>query len=788
MLPGGRFAGVAEQFRRRPGEVLFWRSGLWGTRVPAWACQRVGSVAVKWFCRFRTVGWVVMACIDAAVLESAARVQAAVRARGVLPVLPLSLDAVARMAARMLRAPMAVVAVVGAHEEEFLGMFGMPAPLAAARRTDRENSVCAYVVSADAMLAVGDMPADADFATHPWVSRFGVRSFAGLPLRDVGDRPVGALIVADIVPRVWTDDGLSTLVEITDLCGPVPAGVDPGTAMTVLREAHDDTTVALVQDGGAPATLSAIAHAEVRQAFITALLDSLQVGVFAVDAAARPVMFNRTLRRFYRLSEELGPADALTAAHLQLRHCDGRPYTTDDLAAVRALRGHGVRDVEALLHSPGIPDRYLLINAEPIRNADGDLLGAVSTIQDVTTRRRGQRFRDCGVAVAQILSRCDTVTQAAPAVLEAAGQALEWHYLALLLVDEVADVLRMVASWSAPGVDLDGLVPQVIARGDAGLGHVRQIGQPLWLRDLGDPAFSVASETRTFGHAASARGLHAGLIVAIHNGDTVLGVLAGLCATAESDEFLITGLLDDVAGQLAHFLADRRATESDLQLAYAKDDFLSLIGHEMRTPLTSILSYSTLLSDEVDDPELRPMVEAIGRNTAQLQAIIDRLLELAGLESGHITLHLTAVDLVPIVTAAVAAVPQPETLRIHTTLPPTLIVHADPHRLRQIIDELLSNAVKYSPAGGDIHISAHAGDGVVEVVVTDPGIGIPRADQDRLFARFHRGSNARHSSIGGTGLGLALVRTLAQAHGGVVLHDPGHHPGTSITVRLPQHP
>lgn len=717
------------------------------------------------------------------VLRSPARLRAVIGARRVLPALPVPLDAVARMAARLTGASMAVVSLVGADDEEFLGTYGLPESLAVARRRSGEHFVCAYVVSADAMVAVADMSADTDLARHPLVSGWGVRSFAGVPLRDEQHRPVGAVTVLDSASRCWSASQLRAVEEIAGLLGPVPVE-QPTTVMAALRDARENAA----DVGSVPVAVSCVAQAEMQRGFISALLDSLQVGVFAVDADRRPVLFNRALRRLCGLPEESSPAQGLADACRQLHHLDGAPFREDDLAVVNALAGRSVRDVESVLHAPDRPDRYLLANAEPIRAADGELLGAVSTVQDVSERRRSERFRDHELHIAQILNESDNLAQAAPAVLEAVGQAMQWQHVALLLVDEVADVLRMTAYWSAPGIDVDDLVPEFIPRGDAGPGEVWATGRPLWLPDLTDPRYAVTPEARAFAHSAAGRGLRASMAVPVLNGDTVLGVLVSLCNTSDDNTFLSTGLLDSVAAQLGHFVARRRSAELTLQLAWAKEDFLTLVSHELRTPLASIVSCAGLLTDMLDDPELQQLLHTVTRNTNTLQQIIDNLLHLVAVESGQVSMNRGPTNLTDLVDAAVAVAPQRDDLRIHARLPPVLMVHGDRDRLRLIVDHLLSNAVKYSPDGGAIHLSAHEDGGIVELAIADAGIGIPEDDRDRLFSRFHRGSNARHSNIVGTGLGLALVRSLVEAHHGTISYDPAHQPGTRIVVRLPQHP
>jgi signal transduction histidine kinase len=560
------------------------------------------------------------------------------------------------------------------------------------------------------------------------------------------------------------------LTEVAAMLGAGNRGADSSLA-GLLGATDDEDRVAYVQRG-----------------FITALLDSLEIGVLAVGLDRRPVLFNRVLRRFCGLDETTTTVEAMAAFGARLHHLDGRRYRPEDLAIVSALDGHSVRDVEAVLQSPGAPARYALTNAEPVFGAAGELLGAVSTVRDVTERRRRERFRDCELEMTRLLAVADRLDQAAPPLLKAIGEALDWPHVALFVVDDVIDVLRTAGFWSAPGVYVDDLVPERIPRGDAGPGQVWATGRPLWIPDLTDPPYTATPAAHAFAHAAAQRGLRASLTVPVCDGDEVLGVLAALCSTTEYDEFLLTGLLDGVAGQLGQFLTRMRSRELTMQLNQARNDFLTLAGHELRTPLTSIISYTTLLTDELDDPDRQQMIGAVIRNVGHLQRIIDELLELTALESGHHRIRAHPVDLTTVVEAAVEGLRPPAHVRISAEVPDALILEADEQRLRQIVDQLLSNAIKYCPGGGDIRINvAEDGPDVVELAVADRGIGIPDGDRDLLFTRFHRGANARHTAIPGNGLGLPLVRGLVEAHGGTVHLDPAHHPGTRIVVRLPRH-
>ncbi|MEV4283664.1 PAS domain-containing sensor histidine kinase [Actinoplanes xinjiangensis] len=667
---------------------------------------------------------------------------------------PVPWDAAARLAARLLGAPMAVISA----GEAWLGTFGFPAACPV-RRFGSGGPVTA-----------GDLLTEPGFAGHPLITDLGVRSMAAVPVPAGSDRPVRTVTVLDTTARTWVEHDLAALAEVAAMLGSGDHGAGAPLAGLVGPDA-DEVRMAHVQRG-----------------FISALLDSLEVGVLAIDTDRRPVLVNRMLRRFCGLADTMPSAEALTAAGSLLHHPDGRPYRTEEMAVVGALGGRSVRDMEAVVHTPGLPDRYALANAEPVYGAAGELLGAVSTVRDVTERRRRERFRDCELEMTRLLATADGIDQAAPPLLKAIGEALDWPHIALFVVDDVAGVLRTVGYWSAPGVHVDDLVPERIPRGDAGPGFVWATGKPLWIPDLTDQRYTETPEAYAFAHAAADRGLRASLTVPVRDGDQVLGVLATLSATIEYDEFLLTGLLDSVAAQLGQFLTRMRSRELTMQLERARDDFLTLAGHELRTPLTSIISYTTLLTDDLVDPDQQQMIAAIRRNVGHLQRIIDELLELTALESGHHRISPRPTDLTAVVEAAVDELRPPAGVRIHADLPPTLILDADATRLRQIVDQLLSNAVKYCPGGGDVRVTAACdGPDVVELAVADTGIGIPDGDRELLFTRFHRGTNARHTAIPGNGLGLPLVRGLVEAHGGTVHLDPGHRPGTRIVVRLPRH-
>ncbi|TQS39801.1 sensor histidine kinase [Cryptosporangium phraense] len=212
----------------------------------------------------------------------------------------------------------------------------------------------------------------------------------------------------------------------------------------------------------------------------------------------------------------------------------------------------------------------------------------------------------------------------------------------------------------------------------------------------------------------------------------------------------------------------------------------------MRTPLTSISTYSQLLADDPGSmpPASRQLLEIIRRNTGSLTAIIDDLLDLAALESGHVTLRPEKTDLAQLVREAVESVratADDRSLTLRVEVPAELQIRGDAQRLRQVFDNLFSNAVKYNHEAGRITVELHRERDEAVLRVTDTGIGVPIADRPRLFERFFRSSNVRDSGIPGTGLGLSVSSAIVAQHGGR-LSATHHDPGTTLTVRLPASP
>jgi signal transduction histidine kinase len=223
----------------------------------------------------------------------------------------------------------------------------------------------------------------------------------------------------------------------------------------------------------------------------------------------------------------------------------------------------------------------------------------------------------------------------------------------------------------------------------------------------------------------------------------------------------------------------------------AKTDFMSTVSHELRTPLTSISGYLELLRDaepgELSEAQER-MLEVIGRNTRRLRELVEDILTLSRIESGSYNSDLVALDFAQLIERAVTTIApaaDKAAVGLHCDVRGPLPLLGDGVQLDRVLANLIGNAVKFTPAEGTVTVRAERLQGHTVLEVADTGMGIPRDEQQALFVRFFRATNAIRQAVPGTGLGLAIVRKIVDNHGGSIAVDSTENVGTTITVRLP---
>jgi PAS domain S-box-containing protein len=227
-----------------------------------------------------------------------------------------------------------------------------------------------------------------------------------------------------------------------------------------------------------------------------------------------------------------------------------------------------------------------------------------------------------------------------------------------------------------------------------------------------------------------------------------------------------------------------------LELDRMKDEFVALVSHELRTPLTSIRGYLELLLEDGAGFEQAhtDWLSVIDRNSERLLCLVEDLLLKAQVNAGKVALTVKEIDLAAIVeqsveTGATIATARGITLVSSTgAVPP---VAADPVRLGQVIDNLISNALKFTPAGGRVEVRASERGGRARIEIADTGMGISPAEQEHLFERFYRTAQAQTDAVPGVGLGLSIAKAIVEAHGGSLSCESVEGAGTTFTIELP---
>jgi signal transduction histidine kinase len=323
------------------------------------------------------------------------------------------------------------------------------------------------------------------------------------------------------------------------------------------------------------------------------------------------------------------------------------------------------------------------------------------------------------------------------------------------------------------------------------LGEILRTGLPVYREDMTARA-QYAEE-----HEFAELGLHCRIAAPLLHGPRAFGMISLVRRQPSSfnrQELELVGLLGRLVASAVQniraYEAERNTVDELRRLSALRADFVSLVSHELRAPMASVVGSAQTLRErwrELNPDQRDSFLALIGNETERLAALIGDVLDTSRIDAGTFTYRFADVDLGALVRDSVAgiALAQDEVSvvsDVHGELP---TVRGDRDRLQQVLTNLLDNAVKYSPSGEKVTVSAFRQDSRVRIQVSDHGPGVPADQQRVIFEKFGRGHTAGSPGKPGTGLGLYIARSIAEAHGGVLEVDSGPAPGATFTLVLP---
>lgn len=425
--------------------------------------------------------------------------------------------------------------------------------------------------------------------------------------------------------------------------------------------------------------------------------------------------------------------------------------------------------------------------------------------KEISTRKQSEARLATEHTITRTLAAADNLETAAPQILKAFCDHLQADIGCLWLPDESGSALSCAQIETSPNAgDITTFITETrrnkLPRGTGLPGTVWKKNVPVLCPDtVKEKRFPRA----TF--AASA-GLHSGIGFPIKIGKRFYGVIEFYTRNRlHSDQHLIN-MLDATGSEIGQFIQRKRVEAEREKLllrekslreqaetaSRLKDEFLATVSHELRTPLNAILGWGQILQDEtLGGDERKRAIETIYRNAKSQAQLIDDLLDTSRLITGNLRLNLSPTSIIPVIESALDAVrPAAEAKEIALSTSYSAgaeMITCDPQRLQQMIWNLLTNGIKFTPSGGRIEIQLEQSGDSVQIVVSDTGQGIPPEFLPFVFDRFRQADSSSTRNHNGLGLGLAIVRHLAELHGGIVgVSSEGLEKGSTFTITFPR--
>lgn len=441
-------------------------------------------------------------------------------------------------------------------------------------------------------------------------------------------------------------------------------------------------------------------------------------------------------------------------------------------------------------------------SSAPIKDEQGKRVGVVLVFRDIAERLRAAKAQVFLAEASNALaSSLDYETTVASIVGLSVPYLADWCMIHIL--NENGQIKPLAAAHVDPAKaeeakELDNRYPQ---DPNARLGppNVLRTGKSELYPQIQDSLLVEYASDEKHLNSLRRRGMKSAMVVPMLARNRTLGAISFIIAETERQYTEADLALAEDLAHRAAFAVDnallyrdaQNASERAEQANRLKDEFLATVSHELRTPLNAIIGWAHLLrAKRFDETTSARAMETIERNAKAQARIIEDILDVSRAITGKLRLEVQPVMLAPVIESALDAVrpaAEAKEIRLQPILDPRAgPVSGDPNRLQQIVWNILSNAVKFTPKGGRVMVRLERVNSHVEIVVSDTGQGIHADLLPFIFDRFRQGDSTTTRQHGGLGLGLAIVRHLVELHGGTVHADsPGYGGGASFTVNLP---
>jgi two-component system CheB/CheR fusion protein len=504
------------------------------------------------------------------------------------------------------------------------------------------------------------------------------------------------------------------------------------------------------------------------QTRLQAIMDQMPVAMLMVDAASGTLLHaNRPAAQLMNLPypvPSIGSEWKLAAASFEGTHPDGRRYRPQDWPLARSLaQGIAVAGQEIAFRHPDGTAGVLSISSTPVLDGDGKMIAAVATLFDITEQRRAaEQLRESEQGLQLLI---DSALDYAIFMIDLDGCVISWNRGAerLLGWTEEEAIGRSAALIFTPEDRVAGVPEKEL---ETARSHGRAVDERVHQRKNGERFWA------------------SGMLMAVYDDKGTLCRYAKIIR----DETDRKRAEEDLQRALDEAERVRASAESANR---AKDEFISTISHELRTPLNTIRLWARMLgSERLPEPDRIEGVRMIDRSAEAQQHLIDDLLDVSRMSSGQLRLNLHLTRLAEVVRSAIESVRPSADVRkvqIVSALSDEVgVVRADPERIQQVLLNLISNALKFTPGGGRIDVQlTRSGDDVI-MIVKDTGIGIRAEFLPHVFERFRQAEIVATRQHGGLGLGLAIAKQLVELHGGtIVAHSEGEGKGATFTATLP---